>query len=99
MQQHTENTPSLSTPAWDALEIESQIESIYLEHLKQLGYEPEESKPRGDRIVAYPDNELLRYAGAVQHSIQIPEIRNMKIFWEVLFPPWKATWAYISPSS
>ena len=87
MQQHTENTPSLSTPAWDALEIESQIESIYLEHLKQLGYEPEESKPRGDRIVAYPDNELLRYAGAVQHSIQIPEIRNMKIFWEVLFPP------------
>ena len=81
------------------IEIESQIESIYLEHLKQLGYEPEESKPRGDRIVAYPDNELLRYAGAVQHSIQIPEIRNMKIFWEVLFPPWKATWAYISPSS
>ena len=81
------------------IETESRIEAIYMACLQKLGYEPEEPKPDRDRIVAYPDNELHRYARAVRRSIQRPEIRELKIHWEVLPVPWKATWAYVSPRS
>ena len=81
------------------IEIESQIEAIYLKCLQELGYEPEEASPNDDKKAAYPDNELHRYARAIRHSIQTPEIRDLKIFWEILPFPWKATWAYISPRS
>ena len=81
----------------ERIEIVSQIETIYRDHLLHLGYRPEDPRPRSRP--AYPDYDLLRFARAICHSIRSDEIRGLKSFWEVLSPPWKATWTYISPNS
>lgn len=77
------------------IEIESQIESIYIEHLEELGYKPVEVKSNSN--AAYPDNELHRFASSIRHTIKTPEIKELRFFLEVLPFPLKATWTYISP--
>ena len=79
------------------IELESQIEAHYKTHLKSLGYEPVEAPPLNAPNVSYPDNELHRYARAIHRTIETPEIKKMKIFWEIALPTAKATWTYVSP--
>lgn len=79
------------------IELESQIETIYIAHLQTLGYEPTAPKPIDAPNVAYPDNELHRYAQAIRQTISTPEIRKMKIFWEMALPVKRPSWIYVSP--
>ena len=71
-----------------------EITGIISEALRELNYHPVASKKAG---VAYPENELLRYAKGIQNSIEDLKIREMRLYGEILLPPSKLTWAAAFP--
>jgi len=76
-------------------QVASQIEEIFKDYLRQLGYQPVVSRSKANRVIAYPENELLNYAKVVRESITTREIRDLKLYLEIYPPPWKATWTWI----
>jgi len=75
----------------------SRVVEVYTQQIAHLGYRQMLPKPEEGRIVAYPDDELLRYAKAVRDSINTSEIKDLKIWFEILPPPWRPTWTSVFP--
>jgi hypothetical protein len=74
-------------------EVASQIVKVYTQQLARLGYHP--IVYESDFGVAYPDNELVRYAMAIRHSIRTPEIKALKLRLEIHLPSWRPTWTNV----
>ena len=74
-------------------ELVDRIEMIYMEMLQQLGFSP--AVQAATRRLAYPDNELLRYAQSVRNAIETPEIKKLHLREELVYPATKAAWTWL----
>lgn len=76
-------------------ELVDQIEMIYIEKLQDLGFSAEPIAQASVGRLAYPDNELLRYAQNVHSAIETPEIKKLNLREELVYPATKATWTWL----
>ena len=74
-------------------ELVERTEAIYMEMLQNLGFSP--VGQAASRRLAYPDNELLRYAQGVRSTIEAPEIKRLHLREELVYPATRAAWTWL----
>ena len=78
--------------ASDRRELVERIEAIYMDELEKLGFSP--AAQVTTRRTAYPDNRLYRFAVDIRRGVEDPEVKNLHLREELVYPATRAGWTW-----
>lgn len=73
-------------------ELVERIEAIYMDELEKLGFPPPAQVTT--RRTAYPDNRLYRFAVDIRRGVEDPEVKNLHLREELVYPATRAGWTW-----
>ena len=73
-----------------------RVQTLLMEELEDRGYSPIEPSEKELRHMAYV-TRIRPYIRSIRATIEDEKIRRLNSFFEIRFPPTKATWGYIHP--